>query len=781
MMDRMRAPYNFVPLSSNVVFPDDDWADTPAQDVPFEDGVCGTLTLELESFTPLFIRGRTDNDSVEAGDEPRVQTFFTLPPVAGQKGEQKPRYAIPGSEVRGMLRNVVEIATFGKLSRFNDHRHAVRDLHAPMVYSRHVADLMKRADGPGQAPMPLVDAGWLVKAKGSDLDTENKEATVAHIKPCHFAKIHYSELEKLARERKVGRFRPGDVQSAKDKYGSWGTPGEQEARRKVRVRITRQRPPEHKGTPFLSQYGTAVLGDETAAHLVFTGQPQNAKARDGSWKRGAKQHDFVFHGEVLPAIDVSAAAFEDFEFVHSNRGQQARQVDKSEPNDEWKFWKKAFELGNPVPVFFLRDPNGGLRAFGLAMMFRLAYDHRISKGVLNAQPEAEDPRLDLADLIFGTVLRDDSKEAANRATHARRGRVSFGLMQPINGAQPDSTVKAVLSAPKPSYYPSYVEQGDRGSYGDKPADRDSYRTFMDDDVRIRGWKRYRPHEGIRRSTLPKDRNGNELTQVQTLFTPLKGGAVFKGELRVHNLRKVELGALLWALDFGGRKDCYHMLGLARPLGYGRVQLRVTGSDLDGNDGSTVDLEECRRCFEDYMEKALSRSGGWRQSIHLRDLIALAHVVPPNTDNNRYEGRYMEIAHPINGNEFVEAKKGPFALPPVGRQQGVARPSRKLTPSGNARLRGSPQRGPSQNRGGSFRPTKRPPPRTRSFDPLPTGSKVKAILVERSGKGNWKVKLPQLDARGTVKGTGPDGAKAGDEVEVLVENGNNREGLILKWS
>jgi hypothetical protein len=59
--------------------------------------------------------------------------------------------------------------------------------------------------------------------------------------------------------------------------------------------------------------------------------------------------------------------------------------------------------------------------------------------------------------------------------------------------------------------------------------------------------------------------------------------------------------------------------------------------------------------------------------------------------------------------------------------------------------------------------------------------VKAILVERSGKGNWKVNVPHVDARGTVTGSAPEGAKAGDEVEVLVDNGNNREGLILKWS
>ena len=58
----IRSPYNFVPVSDKVFFPD--WADQISHDIPFSDGVSGSLELTITAKTPLFVRnGHTKEDA----------------------------------------------------------------------------------------------------------------------------------------------------------------------------------------------------------------------------------------------------------------------------------------------------------------------------------------------------------------------------------------------------------------------------------------------------------------------------------------------------------------------------------------------------------------------------------------------------------------------------------------------------------------------------------------------------------------------------------------------
>ena len=69
-------------------------------------------------------------------------------------------------------------------------------------------------------------------------------------------------------------------------------------------------------------------------------------------------------------------------------------------------------------------------------------------------------------------------------------------------------------------------------------------------------------------------------EVQNLLFTLPPGTVFKSRLTFHNLRRVEFGALLWALSFGdtamfcesSRKVTKrHRLGMGKPLGWGKFR------------------------------------------------------------------------------------------------------------------------------------------------------------------------------------------------------------------
>ena len=61
-MSNMKSPFNFVPVSEKVYFPD--WSEQISHDVPFSDGVSGTIHLHITTHTPTFVRnGHTKEDA----------------------------------------------------------------------------------------------------------------------------------------------------------------------------------------------------------------------------------------------------------------------------------------------------------------------------------------------------------------------------------------------------------------------------------------------------------------------------------------------------------------------------------------------------------------------------------------------------------------------------------------------------------------------------------------------------------------------------------------------
>lgn len=102
------APFNFVPLSEKVFFPD--WSEQVSHDVPFEDAQSGVIDITITAKSPIFIRdGENDME------------------FCNFEGTQY----IPGSSVKGMIRNVLEIMSFGKIpmdSKKHDKFMSVRDM-----------------------------------------------------------------------------------------------------------------------------------------------------------------------------------------------------------------------------------------------------------------------------------------------------------------------------------------------------------------------------------------------------------------------------------------------------------------------------------------------------------------------------------------------------------------------------------------------------------------------------------------------------------------------------
>jgi len=669
-MDRIRAPYNFVPLNRDVCLAQDfDPALSEANlkqvhDAPFRDGIDAVIGYTVTAETPIFVRGS------ESGN---VAQFFRAPDGAA---------GLPGSSLRGALRNVVEIASFGRLSRVNDHVYGVRDLHNRPLYGDHLAELRQNPHTRKEEPMPLVSAGWLRRVFPSQPDGDADDPVVAEIVPCNFFKIHYRDLATIALARGILRFDPGQKQSARRKYEAWT--GSRDVEVEADVRRPRGGVSKAAKVPFLGDYGKVFpKATPIEGTLVFTGQPSEWRSNMPPKARGAgnpKQHDFVFHprADKLPEGDVKRfrvrrSQFEVFEFIHADSGQQGRAA--VTPNEEWGFWRKTFLAGEAVPVFVLPHANGSLRSFGLAMMFRLAYDQSVRDAVRNGQPET--PGFDVADAIFGTVPLDAKRDGGDRAG-SLKGRVSFGFARLSSPEKVLREVRAVLGAPKATYYPNYIEQAAYPVADPAAKPGREYRTLMTAGAVVRGWKRYRP---LPAANLTPPIPAKSKESVQTRFAPLDKGATFAGVMRVHNLRPTELGAIVWATRYGGDREARHLLGMARPLGFGRVTIALkSGTLLKTNGGEELSLDDCEARFVEAMERWATRNGvvgGWKDSNTVQQLLACARPLA-----NAEEGRSMQLDHPEFRNEFTAAKKEMLSLaaaaPPV-RSTATGRASRTTQP------------------------------------------------------------------------------------------------------
>ncbi len=638
------SPYNFVPLSSQVNIPGGEIS----QDVPFQDGLCGWLGIELENTTPFYIRnggphkGKNRSDLVK---DPQFTSFFQV--VAGGA------FAIPGASLKGVIRNVLEIVSFSRMSRVADRRYAIRDLNNKdrSLYADH----MTTEASPFASK---VQAGWLSFASGSWL-----------LRPCAFARVEIGDLQAYG-----GCQRLGDKQPAKEKYQKWERCGKglgiSFALDKRNVWDHGCRDCNHKPRPLELKYDKATdLGrGNLTGTVVFTGQPSSYDPANR--QRHRKHMEFIFYapsGAPPESIKVDAQTMKEFEFIHSVSQEsqiQGEGFKQGMENPEWKYWKDRLRRGESAPVFFLRAGAGAsapLHSMGLSMMYRLPYKHSTHSALRAATPLHLVPpdlasfRPDFAERIFGYAHQD----------RCCKGRVQFETLACGTPApKPLPKVWRVLSSPKPTFYPNYIRQ-QPNAQGKVAA----YRTFMDDQPILSGWKRYPVRPDGFQDEPPRDRVDQPNVDLESPFCPLPAATKFSGRIHFHNLRPAELGALVWVLELGGDPGLRHSVGMAKPYGYGSVRIRVvedqcavTGMDA----GAKWDKAGWQAAFVQEMNAFCP---AWEQSPQILELLAMAN---PKAAKAADRYRYPKLEPK---NIFAEIKRNSLALLPYSGRL----PSRPAAP------------------------------------------------------------------------------------------------------
>lgn len=563
-MSTIKAPFNFVPLSENVFFPD--WSNQISQDIPFSDGLSGKIELTITAESPVFVR----NGHLRTDVQNREDDYLSFSKT------KDGRHFIPSTSIKGMIRNVLEIISFSKMNFVSNKRYSIRDLKldAYKSYFQH-ADIHCGWMRKEQDEIKITDHGIPRRISHKEIDDafgtsfcekfansdflKNEKNKSSLIKYLLFkdmnTSIHYKEL-------------PLNPNNAVDQ--------------RLKVHITKE-------------------GD--SGKLVFTGQPGIRKPAEKGKNASGKYYEFVFPKAVINSFEFSAVKedglYNDFCFVYKD-------------SEEWHYWKKQLEKGESIPVFFAVK-NDKILHFGLSYLYKLPYLNRVKEYLYDAHKEE---KADLSECIFGSI---------NNYLKLK-GRVQFSHAFCLSGNPVLDVYAPYMGSPKPTYYPIYLkQQGVNGYMSDK------FVTMLDKSAKLKGWKRY----PVRDAFITDFRVPEGQEQNTNPFIPLQRGSCFKCFVNYHNLRPIELGALLSAIEL--RQGEFHTLGFAKSFGFGQVKVTI-----DSVIGDKYDVGLLKKEFENLMNSVISNYSKSEQRNELMAMMRSQDLIQPL--------EYMELK------EFVECKK-----------------------------------------------------------------------------------------------------------------------------
>lgn len=588
-MPNISAPYNFVPLNEKVFFPD--WAPFVSHDIPFKEGLSGKIELEITAESPIFIRKpyeKGDDFYTNTNDE-KVGIEFCNKKIISEDGTSKKQYFIPGSSLRNMLRSIVEIMSFGKLKPedFINTRFGVRDF-----YNKDVYTLIDETENIKIGYLKKIDDTYYIYDKGKPKKIKQDAINYNNQGKSYTLK---SLFDKDSSNNKAKDFKNNNVilkskaKTAKFKYNT-----------------------------------TKLYLEPNKGGYVFTGQPTFNNFNS------AKSSEFIIDSfqEKDEYYKIEPIQYEDFKFVYGDyKGS-------NEISEDWKMWKKKLEMGHPIPIFF-REKDGVIKDFGLSFLYKMLYKERIEKAISNIQPRYNSNKYDMVDLLFGSVNHSKLK-----------GRVHINHAF-SNNAEVYKDYKIVLSNPKASYYPFYVEQNLKDK-GDIYKIDGAYKTFNNSGVKIKGRKQYPLHK----LNIENNIATRKQERVATSIKPLKEKTKFTTNLSFHNLLPAEVGALLSAITFHKKNNCRHNIGAGKPFGLGQIKIKPTIKEIKSvfKEDNNYTVEYFLNRFENEISKKIEN---WVNSVQLKELFT-THSATAKEKFENFE--YLSLR------DFAAIKREKKALP-----------------------------------------------------------------------------------------------------------------------
>lgn len=384
---QVHAPYNFVPFSNKVLVRYESPEQLPPHDVLDTSLKSGEIHITMCAETPVLVADGKDSRKVH---------FFR-----GADGT----YQIPGSSVRGLIRQTMQILGFG-------HIRAKEDLEDYQIYFRDMASSRdsaanalkqyyhtvmgmksERINGKSRMIPQAVQSGYLYRENGKYFICPTV-SPVFRVSRKHVDAAQFGE----GRARTINVFYRDNgqqVQTISKTYQEKTKPGV----------------------------------------LLFTGRPVS-KVPNGLYLFPERDQDAV--PISVPEIDV-LSYLEDWE----SRRNTLKVYDP-------QFWALPKKDGEYKPVFYICHDQHVY--FGMSRMLRIGYRYSLSQGLPKSHcrmAQSDAIILDYPHAIFGYT----EKNAAYRS------RVDFGALHLQGVAKELTGIQTVLGEPKPSFYPGYVQGG----------------------------------------------------------------------------------------------------------------------------------------------------------------------------------------------------------------------------------------------------------------------------------------------------------------------------------
>lgn len=637
------APYNFVPLSEYVVAGDESRARSFDTFLPQEGsandneliGLTGYIELEIENVTPLYIRGFhkiNENETIKVG------SFYSL--------DAKP--ALPGSSIRGMLRNLVEIISWSRLTgNFkipSEKQKAARSSNEPEDFGRH---LYFRA---------LADRSNLRNAYQSRMSSFDKRNRSVQYK------MSAGYLEKRG-------------------FDYYITPAEQINGRQF------NRIPKYKAKDLIKASGKKTYQNyafceiENQVAIVASGDMPNKKQQWLINPKGDVRNTFK-----IPEQDVIN--------YRGDKNREAVNLIALLDEDETL----------SLPCFYTKFDNGKRVAFGHTAMFRLPYQQGLHD-LLPVQ-HADKANPDFVEALFGRIhgnnliasrvfVEDAFLQNPEETTRQKGASEILSTPKPTTFqhylVQTSEFIRELLHYDsetnlrghklcwhrkrdwrkgdelvfKKNEFEAFMKERNIKDYQEALSAHPSSKSESIAKIQIKNFAAL-PDSPFKEAVFQFILESGEAQY--SVMEAVNPGARFKGKLRFENLSEMELGALLSALQLP--EDCLHKLGQGKPLGMGSIRItsRLSLSDRmarykdllsewDGGmtEASEARMAELRQEFEKFILKNIGEEGTDKASIwqteRLSELRALLDWRNVEKENWLERTRYLEIEHKIFGNEY----------------------------------------------------------------------------------------------------------------------------------
>lgn len=592
-----RAPYNFISPPEKVAATP--WAEgdaallnagNPTHAKPLKNSINGVLNINWLFEQDFLIGGE--------GTQANQQAHYCGKPV------------LPGSSIRGMLRNVLEITTASRVEHMDREaqfafRTWEKDDKLAKMWLKH---LMPN----GAKDAPVIRAGLLMPPPKGDKDDPYEGWRLV---PGSIARLHEDDGFRC-----LGRARPDewDGMSPNARYQYFAQTISNDIACRVGKRQTyglglewQQAIPENCPNP---KYPIVNSAQKVTGRIGLVGLAEeiminNKPTINDSWI-------FAYNLRKDDAVTLPKEVVKKFILTHNA-------IPKAD--NALNFWLERYKDGHSceIPVTYISPPSiddtlalkSGKISLGLSRAMKLPHACNVGQVAQksgDAYLRNASDHLDFAQALFGHVPgvdADDNKptyleDKPEKKSWKSRIFIRHADLKQGQALEQYTLTGIIANSPKASFAPNYLRSDDL----------QSEHHWSDDKVKLAGRKRYpvrkqkaifpgMPVRSENLDALNNQQQGGVQSSAAFSKASVEKPVVFSGPIRLHNLHPIEFGALLWVLGFGeniwnhSESTTYrHAMGRGKPQGYGRVKAQIASAALQTPMGDGVDMS----AFADYL-------------------------------------------------------------------------------------------------------------------------------------------------------------------------------------